>query len=73
MSTSFTMALLTLYFTICHNFPFCRDSYGNFLARLETVHGVSQLGVQEIAAEMIHLSKNVLAHCMTSVTEHLGK
>jgi hypothetical protein len=50
-----------------------RDSYGNFLARLETKYGVSQKGVQAIAEEMIQLSKSVLSHCMNSVTEHLGK
>jgi hypothetical protein len=50
-----------------------RDSYGNFLARLETTFGVSQKGVQVIAAEMIHLANRVLAHSMKSVTQHLGK
>jgi hypothetical protein len=43
------------------------------LARLETSFGVSQKGVQVIAAEMIHLANRVLAHCMNSVTQHLGK
>jgi hypothetical protein len=50
-----------------------RDSYGNFLARLETTFGVSQKGVQIIAGEMCELSNRVLAHCMKSVSEHLGK
>ena len=50
-----------------------RDSYGNFLSRLETVFGVSQQGVKIIAQEMCELSNRVLSHCMRSVTEHLGK
>jgi hypothetical protein len=53
---------------------FCfRESYGNFLARLETVFGVSQQGVQIIATEMCELSNQVLSHCMKSVSDHLGK
>jgi hypothetical protein len=62
----------TLLFNI--NFlSFFRDSYGNFLARLETVFGVSQKGVRIIAGEMCELSNRVLPHCMKSVTEHLGE
>jgi hypothetical protein len=57
-----------------HITTFCfRESYGNFLARLETVFGVSQRGVEIIAAEMCELSNRVLSHCMKSVSEHLGK
>jgi hypothetical protein len=43
------------------------------LARLETEHGVSQRGVQEIATEMTRLSNSVLTYCVNIVTEHLGK
>jgi hypothetical protein len=59
--------------TVIHVYICSRDSYGNFLARLETVFGVSQKGVQVIAGEMIQLSNRVLSHCMNTVSEHLGK
>ncbi len=52
---------------------FFRDICGDFLVRLETLHGVPQRGVQEIAYEMTQLSSRVLSYCMQTVTEHLGK
>ena len=50
-----------------------RDTYRNFLARLETGFGVSQRGVKIVAGEMCELSNRVLSHCMKRVCEHLGK
>jgi hypothetical protein len=69
---SFNTKHINPFYVLKVNF-FFRDSFGDFFSRLETVHGVSQLGVQDIAREMIHLSKSVLSHSMTSVTDHLGR
>jgi hypothetical protein len=60
--------LFIFLFKICF-----RETYRNFLARLETEFGVSQRGVQIVAGEMCELSNRVLTHCMKSVCEHLGK
>jgi hypothetical protein len=57
----------------CYVEQYFRDSYVDFLNRLETDYNVSQMAVQEIATALMRIAGNVLSFSVKKTADKLGK